>query len=155
VSLRQAYEGIDWPILVLLGAMIPVGQALETTGGAQLIADGLQQMAGELPLAVTLGILMVGAMLLSNVVNNAAAAVLVAPIAIVLAGQLGASGDPFLMATAVGASCAFLTPIGHQSNTLVMGPGGYRFGDYWRMGLPLSVIVVVVAVPLILWFWPP
>jgi di/tricarboxylate transporter len=82
-------------------------------------------------------------------------AVLVAPIAIVLAGQLGVSGDPFLMATAVGASCAFLTPIGHQSNTLVMGPGGYRFGDYWRMGLPLSVIVVVVAVPLILWFWPP
>lgn len=154
VSLREAYEAIDWPIIVLLGAMIPVGQALESSGGAQLIADGLLRLSGRMPLSATLVIVLVGTMFLSDVINNAAAAVLMAPIAISVARGIGASADPFLMAVAVGASCAFLTPIGHQSNALVMAPGGYRFGDYWRMGLPLEVIIAAVSVPLILWFWP-
>jgi di/tricarboxylate transporter len=101
-----------------------------------------------------LAVLLVGTMLLSNVVNNAAAAVLMAPIAITLANGMAVSVDPLLMAVAVGSSCAFLTPVGHQSNALVMAPGGYRFGDYWRLGLPLSILVTVVAVPLILYFWP-
>jgi di/tricarboxylate transporter len=154
VSLRDAYDAIDWPIIVLLGGMIPVGQALESTGGAQLIADGLLRISGQMPAAATLVIVLVGTMFLSDLVNNAAAAVLMAPIAMSVAYGMGASADPFLMAVAVGASCAFLTPIGHQSNALVMGPGGYKFGDYWRMGLPLEVIIAAVSVPLILWFWP-
>jgi di/tricarboxylate transporter len=155
LSLREAYESVDWPILVLLGAMIPVGQALESTGGAQLIADQILELGRQLPAGLTLAVVLVGAMFLSDLVNNAAAAVLMAPIAIGVAQGLGASPDPFLMAVAIGASCAFLTPIGHQSNTLVLGPGGYRFGDYWRMGLPLEVLITIVAIPLLLWFWPP
>jgi di/tricarboxylate transporter len=154
VPLREMYDSIDWPIIVLLGALIPVGEALETTGGAQLIADGLLSVGGQLPPVVTLIMVMVGTMFLSDVINNAAAAVLIAPIAISTAAGLGVNADPFLMAVAIGASCAFLTPIGHQSNTLVMGPGGYKFGDYWRMGLPLEIIIVVVSVPLLLLFWP-
>ncbi len=155
LSLREAYESVDWPILVLLGAMIPVGQALESTGGAQLIADQILELGRQLPAGLTLAVVLVGAMFLSDLVNNAAAAVLMAPIAIGVAQGLGASPDPFLMAVAIGASCAFLTPIGHQSNTLVLGPGGYRFGDYWRMGLPLEILITIVAIPLLLWFWPP
>jgi len=154
VSLRELYTAIDWPIIVLLGAMIPVGRALETTGAAQLGADGVLALAGGLPPVASLAIVLVGVMFLSDLVNNAAAAVLMAPVAIAISRGLGVSADPFLMAVAVGASCAFLTPVGHQSNTLVMGPGGYRFGDYWRMGLPLEIIVVAVAVPLIALFWP-
>jgi len=154
VSLREAYDSIDWPIIILLGAMIPVGEALETTGGAQLIANGLLHLSGQLPSSTVLIIVLVFTMFLSDLVNNAAAVVLTAPIGISVAQGLGASADPFLMAIAIGASCAFLTPIGHQSNTLVMGPGGYKFGDYWRMGLLLEVIVVLVAVPLIMFFWP-
>ncbi len=154
ISLKDAYESIQWPIIILLGAMIPVGEALETTGGAQLIADlvigGAHLMAPE----VTLLIMLVATMFLSDIINNAAAVVLMAPIGISIAQGLGVSVDPFLIAIAIGASCAFLTPIGHQSNTLVMGPGGYKFGDYWKMGLILEIIVVVVAMPLILIFWP-
>ena len=151
---RETYESIDLPIIVLLGAMIPVGEALTTSGGAQLIAGWLAQVAHSTSPAAMLAILVAATLLLSNVVNNAAAAILVAPIAIDLAKAIDCSADPFLMAVAIGASAAFLTPIGHQSNLLVMAPGGYRFGDYWRMGLPLSVLVVVTAVPLILWTWP-
>lgn len=154
VSVRELYESIDWPVIVLLGAMIPVGFALERTGGAELIADKILVTAGRVPPEITLGILMLGTMTLSNVVNNAATAVLMAPIAISLAQGLNASVDPFLMTVAVGSSSPFLTPIGHQSNTLVMGPGEYRFGDYWRMGLPLSILILVIAVPLVLWVWP-
>ncbi len=154
VSLQEAYASIDWPIIILLGAMIPVGEALETTGGAQLIADGLLRVAGQLTPSVVLVIVLVFTMFLSDLVNNAAAVVLTAPIGISLAEGLAVSADPFLIAIAIGASCAFLTPIGHQSNTLVMGPGGYKFGDYWRMGLLLEVVVLLVAVPLILVFWP-
>lgn len=155
ISLGEAYRSLDLPIIVLLAAMIPVGEALETSGGAQLIADGLSQLAASTSLGMMLAILMLATMLLSNVVNNAAAAILVAPISIDLAGALGVSPDPFLMAVAIAASSAFLTPIGHQSCTLVMRPGGYRFGDYWRMGLPVSILVIVTAIPLILRVWPP
>lgn len=154
ISLREAYESVDWPIIVLLGAMIPVGEALETTGGAQLIAESILRISSQMPAVATLVVVLVGTMFLSDLVNNAAAVVLMAPIGISVASGLNAPVDPFLMAVAIGASCAFLTPIGHQSNTLVMGPGGYKFGDYWRMGLPLEVVVVIVAIPLILIFWP-
>jgi di/tricarboxylate transporter len=154
LSLREAYESIDWSVIVLLGAMIPVGQALELSGGADLIAEGTLAAAGSLPPVVSLIIVLVATMFLSDLVNNAAAAVLMAPIAIAVGNGLGASVDPFLMCVAIGASCAFLTPIGHQSNTLVMGPGGYQFGDYWRMGLLLEVIIVIVSIPLIMFFWP-
>jgi di/tricarboxylate transporter len=154
VPLGDIYESIDWPVIVLLGAMFPLGQALESTGGAQLIAAKLLLLSAHLSPMATLAMTMVGTMLLSNVVNNAAAAVLMAPIAITLARGMAVSVDPLLMTVAVGASCAFLTPVGHQSNALVMAPGGYRFGDYWRLGLPLSILVTLVAVPLILYFWP-
>ncbi|MDT8378785.1 MAG: SLC13 family permease [Desulfotignum sp.] len=154
VPLGEIYEHIDWPVIVLLGAMFPLGHALESSGGAGLIADKLLMLSGFFSNAGTLAVLLAGTMLLSNVVNNAAAAVLMAPIAMTLARDMEISSDPFLMAVAVGASCAFLTPVGHQSNALVMGPGGYKFGDYWRLGLPLSILVILVAVPLILIFWP-
>lgn len=154
ISLKDAYASIDWPIIVLLGAMIPVSQALETTGGALLIADSLLALSGQMPPWLIMTLVFTTTMLLSNIVNNAAAAVLMAPIAIDIALGIGASADPFLMAVAISASSAFLTPIGHQSNTLVLGPGGYKFGDYWRMGLPLGIVVAAVAIPLILLMWP-
>ncbi|MDQ3459802.1 MAG: SLC13 family permease [Deinococcota bacterium] len=154
LTLREAYGALDLPILVLLGAMIPVGEALETSGGAELIASSFLSLAGQMSPVLTLTALLVFTMLLSNIINNAAAAVLMAPIAISLARSLGVSVDPLLMGVAIGASAAFMTPIGHQSNTLVMGPGGYRFGDYWRMGLPVSLLVTAVAVPVILMVWP-
>lgn len=153
ISPSEIYKSIDLPVVVLLAAMLPLGQALETTGGSQLIADGLLSIGRATSPAITLSTLMVAVMLLSNVINNAAAAVLAAPVAINLARGMDLSADPFLMAVSIGASCAFLTPIGHQSNTLVMVPGGYKFGDYWKMGLPLSILVVASAVPLILWVW--
>lgn len=154
LSLRDAYASVNWPIVVLLGAMLPVGQALETTGGADFIASQMLIWGRSLPPVMTLALVLIGTMFLSDLINNAAAAVLVAPIAISLAQGLGVSADPFLMCVAIGASCAFLTPIGHQSNTLVMVPGGYRFGDYWRMGLPLEILIVAVGLPLIIWRWP-
>jgi di/tricarboxylate transporter len=154
VPLRRVYDAVDWPVIVLLGAMIPVGYALESTGGAAEIAGWVNELTGGLPPVVALVVILVAAMFLSDLMNNAAAAVVMAPIGIGIATAMGVSADPFLMAIAVGASCAFLTPIGHQSNTLVMGPGGYRFSDYWRMGLPLEIIIVAVAVPLILLVWP-
>ena len=154
LSLREIYESVDWPVIILLGAMIPVSQALETTGGAGLIAESILSLSGNAAAWITLTIVLVGTMFLSDLVNNAAAAVLMAPIAISIASGIGASADPFLMSVAVGASCAFLTPIGHQSNTLVMGPGGYKFSDYWRMGLPLEIIIVLVGIPLIMMVWP-
>ncbi len=154
IQLRQAYESIDWSIIIFIAAMIPVGKALETTGGAGLLAQQMLKVADIFPPAITLLTLIVGTILLSNIVNNAAAAVLMAPVAINLAYGLGASVDPFLMGVAIGASCSFLTPIGHQSNILVMGPGGYKFTDYWRLGLPLTVIVVLVVIPLIMRVWP-
>lgn len=154
LPLREGYQAIDGPVIVLLAAMLPVGEALETSGGAEIIADALLRFGVEWPIIVSLAGLFILSMLLSNVVNNAAAALLMAPIAASLASGFDASLDPFLMVVAVSASCAFLTPIGHQSNTLVLGPGGYQFGDYWKLGLPLSLVVMVVAIPAILWVWP-
>ncbi len=154
ISLNEAYKSIDWPIVILLGAMFPIGLAMESTGGAALIASRLFDLSAHLSPAWILVLLLVTTMLLSNLINNAAAAVLTAPIAVSTAQALGVSVEPFLMAIAVGASSPFLTPIGHQSNTLVMGPGGYRFGDYRHLGLPLSLVVLLVSVPLILWCWP-
>ena len=154
LSVRDAYDAIEWPVIVLLAVMIPVGRALETTGGSDLIAENLLDLGGQGSPEVALVVLVVVTSLLSDVINNAAATILMAPIAIGTAQGLGVSVDSFLMGIAIGASAAFLTPIGHQSNTLVMGPGGYRFGDYWRLGLPLKLLVIAVATPLILLLWP-
>ena len=154
VSLEAAYQAIDWPVIILLGAMIPVGEALETTGGAARIAASLADLGAFLPPWAMLGLILVTTTLLSAVINNAAAVILMAPIGMGVAQTLGASIDPFLMAVAIGGSSAFLTPIGHQSNTIVMGPGGYRFADYLRMGIPLEIVIVGVAIPAIMWVWP-
>ena len=154
LPLKDVYTSIDWPVIILLGAMIPVGNALETSGGADSIAGAIMGAGAQMPAWALLGLILVVTMFLSDIINNAATVVLMAPVAIGVAEGMGLSLDPFLMAVAVGGSCAFLTPIGHQSNTLVMGPGGYRFTDYWRMGLPLEVIIVALGIPLILWFWP-
>ena len=154
LPLDELYDRIDWPVVVLLGSMIPLGSALETSGGTALIAGGLLSATDGLPAWAVLTLLMVVTMTLSDVLNNAATTIVAAPVAIGMAQALGVSPDPFLMAVAVAASCAFLTPIGHQNNTLILGPGGYRFSDYWRMGLPLEVLVIAVSVPAILVFWP-
>jgi di/tricarboxylate transporter len=151
---RQVYDSIEWPVIVLLGSMIPLGVALEASGGTALIADGITGLAEGYSPVVVLTLLMVVTMTLSDVMNNTATAVIAAPIALDIAHRLQVNPDPFLMAVAVAASCAFLTPIGHKNNTLVMGPGGYRFGDYWRMGLPLEVLIIVVSIPMIVWVWP-
>ena len=154
VPVRDLYTSIEWPVIVLLGSMIPIGSALQDSGGTALIAQALVDFAEGYGPVVVLVLLMVVTMTLSDVLNNTATTVIAAPIAIDIAGRLGVNSDPFLMAVAVAASCAFLTPIGHKNNTLIMGPGGYRFGDYWRMGLPLEVIVILVSIPMILLVWP-
>ncbi len=151
---RHLYEAIDWPVIVLLGALIPVAGAVASTGTADLLARLMIEATGANSIMVTLAVLMVITMTLSDFMNNAATAAVMCPIAISIASGLNSSMDPFLMAVAVGASCAFLTPIGHQNNTLILGPGGFRFGDYWRLGLPLEIMIVVIATPLILWIWP-
>ena len=152
-SLREAYDSINWPVIVLLGAMIPIGGALETTGATDLITESILSIGGDVSPILVLTILLIVTMTLSDIVNNAATAVIMAPIAYGLAERLQVNADAFLMAVAIGASCAFLTPIGHQCNTLILGPGGYRFSDYWRVGLPLEAIIVTVSVPLIMWIW--
>ncbi len=154
LTLREAYETIEWPIIVMLGALIPVSESIRTTGGTDLIAGWLSSVGSQLPPTGALVLIMVAAMAVTPFLNNAATVLVMAPIAASFAHQLGFRPDAFLMAVAIGAACDFLTPIGHQCNTLVMGPGGYRFGDYWRLGLPLSIIVVVVGTPLIMLFWP-
>ena len=153
-SLREAYDSINWPVIVLLGAMIPIGGALETTGATDLITESILSIGGDVSPILVLTILLIVTMTLSDIVNNAATAVIMAPIAYGLAERLQVNADAFLMAVAIGASCAFLTPIGHQNNTLILGPGSYRFGDYWRMGLPLEILITAVSVPMILWVWP-
>lgn len=151
---RKIYEAIDWPVIVLLGALIPVAGAMATTGTADLLAGLLLEHASFGSTVLALALILVITMTLSDFMNNAATAAVMCPIAISTATVLGVSADPFLMAVAVGASCAFLTPIGHQNNTLILGPGGFHFGDYWRLGLPLEVLVVLVGVPMILLVWP-
>ena len=154
VPVRDVYQEIDWPVVILLGAMNPVGGALESTGGTQLIVESILGLGASLAPPLILAIVLVVTMTLSDVMNNAATAIVMAPVAVSIAGQLGVNADPFLMAVAVGASCAFLTPIGHQNNTLIMGPAGYQFSDYWRMGLPLEILIIVLSVPMILFVWP-
>ena len=154
ISLREAYEVIDWPLLVLIGSLIPVSEAMQTTGATDLLAAWLSAVAAPLPPTGALAVIMVAGMAVTPFLNNAATVLVMAPIAAEFANGLGYNPDPFLMAVALGAASDFLTPIGHQSNTLVMGPGGYRFGDYWRLGLPLSILVVVVGVPLIALVFP-
>jgi len=154
MPLRQVYQSVEWSVIVLLGSMIPIGIALEASGGTALIASGIVSAASSLSPAAVMVILMIVTMTLSDVMNNVATAVIAAPIGFNIANTLGVNPDPFLMCVAVAASCAFLTPIGHKNNTLIMGPGGYRFGDYWRMGLPLEILVIVIGAPMILWVWP-
>lgn len=154
VPLSQIYEAVEWPVIILLGSMIPLGAALEASGGTALIARGLVEWTAGLPVVMVLAILMIITMSLSDVLNNVATALIAAPIGVDIAQRLDANPDAFLMAVAVAASCAFLTPIGHKNNTIIMGPGGYRFSDYWRMGLPLEILVVAVGLPMILWVWP-
>jgi di/tricarboxylate transporter len=150
----EIYDHVEWPVVVLLGSMIPLGAALDASGGTALIANGLIDLTAGLPSWMVLTVLMVVTMTLSDVLNNTATAIVAAPVGIQMANAMGVSPDPFLMAVAVAASAAFLTPIGHKNNTLVLGPGGYQFGDYWRMGLPLEILVIAVSIPSILVFWP-
>lgn len=154
LPVRDVYRDIDWSIIIFLGAMMSLGQALEYSGAAKLIAEWVVASTTTLSPVAILFLILIVTMTLSDVINNAATALIMAPIAAKVASLLSVSPDPFLMAVAIGASCAFLTPIGHQSNTLVMGPGGYHFGDYWRMGLPLQIVLVIVAMPCLLYFWP-
>jgi di/tricarboxylate transporter len=154
VSPRDVYHTIDWPVVVLLGAMIPLGRALEQSGATTVLAQYLVNVTSGYSPIILLGLIMVLTMLISDIMNNAATAVVMAPFSVAVAQSLGVNADPFLMAVAIGASCAFLTPIGHQNNLLVMGPGGYRFGDYWRMGLPLEILILGVSLPLLAIFWP-
>ena len=153
MSMNDAYRSVDGPLLVLLAALIPLSEAIEKTGGAALIAAPLAGILGPLPPYLAIATLILVGMAVTPFLNNAATVLIVAPIAAAVAKDLGANPDAYLMAVAIGAGCDFLTPIGHQCNTLVMGPGGYRFGDYWRLGLPLSLIVVAVATPLIVLVW--
>jgi hypothetical protein len=153
MPLRGIYEGVDWPVIVLLGALIPVGGALQTTGATHVVAEAILGLASTWSPVVVLGMILIVTMTLSDLVNNAATAIVMGPIAVTIAERLGSNPDAFLMAVAVGASCAFLTPIGHQNNALIMGPAGYRFGDYWRLGLPLEILIVTVSLPAIVLFW--
>jgi Di- and tricarboxylate transporters len=154
LTLREAYETVEWPILVMLGALIPVSDAIRTTGGTDVIAAALSGIAHTLPAYGAVGLMLLAAMLITPFLNNAATVLVMAPIAASFAQKLGYHPDAFLMAVAIGAACDFLTPIGHQCNTLVMGPGGYRFGDYARLGAPLSVLILLLGVPLIMIVWP-
>lgn len=151
---RQVYSAIDWPVIVLLAALIPVAGAMQTTGAADRLAEVLVDVIAQGNPIAALGVVLVTTMFLSDVMNNSATAAVMCPVAIGIAENLGVSPDSFLMAVAIGASCAFLTPIGHQNNTLILGPGGFRFGDYWRLGLPLEGLVVGVSIPLLLIVWP-
>ena len=154
LPIRELYKSIDWPIIVLLGAMIPLSEALENTNTTKLIADQVVVLTNGLPSWFILALIMVITMCLSDIINNAATALIMGPISVGIALSIGVSIDPFLMSVAIGASCAFLTPIGHQCNALILGPGGYRFGDYWRLGLPLEILIVCIGTPLIMYFWP-
>ena len=147
------YRSIEWPVIVMLAAMIPIGQALETTGISNNIAMFISGYTEALPVYMIILLILVVTMFVSDIINNAATAIIMAPIAANIASQLGAPVEPFLMAVAVGASCAFLSPIGHQCNTLVMAPGGYKFGDYWRLGLPLEIVIAAISVPMIMYVW--
>ncbi len=154
INAKEAYAAIEWPVIVMLGCLIPVGEGLKDTGATALIARGLTHAAAQVPGYAAVGLVVLAAMLLTPLLHHAAAVIVLGPVAAAVATNLGYRTDPFLMAVALGCACDFLTPIGHQNNTLVMGPGGYRFGDYWRLGLPLTIMVLLVGTPLILHAWP-
>ena len=154
LTLREVYQSIEWPILVLIGSLIPVGEAVRQTGVTDLVATRLYDLAAPLPGVGAVAVVMMATMLMTPLVHHAAAVIIMGPIAASVATRLGLHIDPFLMAVAIGANSDFLTPIGHQNNTLVLGPAGYRFGDYWRLGLPLSLIVVAIGTGLIALVWP-
>ncbi|HEY9234780.1 MULTISPECIES: SLC13 family permease [Phenylobacterium] len=154
LRMREAYAAIDGPLIVLIAAMIPVSEAIQSTGGAELIGGWLSSVFRNQAPMLALFSIMAAAMAATPFLNNAATVLIVAPVGASMARQLGLNPDPFLMAVAVGAACDFLTPIGHQCNTLVMGPGGYRFSDYPRLGAPLTLLVLIIGAPLIAWFWP-
>lgn len=154
IPLRDIYTSIDWPVIVLLAALIPVAGAMQTTGTADLLARFLVETIAQGSPIAALAVVLMTTMFLSDVMNNAATAAILCPIALGIAATLDVNPDSFLMAVAIGASCAFLTPIGHQNNTLILGPGGFRFGDYWRLGLLVELLVVTVSMPLLLLVWP-
>ncbi len=154
VSPRRIYGMVDWPVIVMLAALIPVAGAMATTGAAGIVATGLIETVARGDAVMSMALILIVTMTLSDFMNNAATATVMCPISLSVAEQLGVSASPFLMAVAIGASCAFLTPIGHQNNTLILGPGGFRFGDYWKLGLPMEIIVVVVSIPMLLLVWP-
>ena len=154
VPLRLLYQVVDWPVIVLLAALIPVAGAMHSTGTADLIARALLDNLAQGHAIIALALILVVTMTLSDLMNNAATAAVMCPIALGTASQLNANPDTFLMAVAIGASCAFLTPIGHQNNTLILGPGGFRFNDYWRLGLPLEILVISISLPMLIWIWP-
>ena len=154
IPLSQIYTSVEWPVIVLLACLIPISTALEASGGTTLVAQTIVDLTQGLSPVIVLTILMLITMTMSDLLNNVATALIAAPISVDIAQQLNVNPDSFLMAVAVAASCAFLTPIGHKNNTIIMGPGGYSFGDYWRMGLPLEILVVIVGIPMILVVWP-
>lgn len=154
IPIREIYAKIDWPVVVLIGALLPVGEAFERTGATQLITNGLLSVVGGVSAVTILALVLIITMMLTDILHNTATAIIMAPIGKVIAEQLSVNPDAFLIAIAMGASCAFLTPIGHQNNALIMGVGGYRFGDYWRLGLPLKILILAFGMPLLLYFWP-
>ncbi|HRK63642.1 MAG TPA: SLC13 family permease [Terricaulis sp.] len=154
VPARDFYTSIEWPVVVMLACLLPIGSAFDAVGGTELVAGAIADLTEDGAPVIALIAIMVATMMLSDVLNNVATMVITGPIAIDLAQRLGVNPDTFLMGVAIAASCAFLTPIGHKNNTLIMGPGGFRFSDYWRMGLPLEVVVLAVAVPMLLIVWP-
>ena len=147
------YRDVDWPIIIMLAAMIPIGTALQTTGLSEVISSNISNIAADMSLFWLLFLILIITMATTDIINNAATAVIMAPISAGIGIQLGYDIEPFLMVVAVGASCAFLTPIGHQCNTVVMGPGSYKFTDYWRLGLPLDILIIAVSIPMILFVW--
>ncbi|MBC52710.1 MAG: SLC13 family permease [Gammaproteobacteria bacterium] len=151
---RAVYDAIDWPVIVLLGALLPVAGAMASTGTADVLATALLDSVAQGNPVVALALVLIVTMTLSDFMNNAATAAVMCPLAISIAAQLGVNPDSYLMAVAIGASCAFLTPIGHQNNTLILGPSGFKFGDYWKLGLPVEIVVVAVSMPVLLWVWP-
>jgi len=154
LSLSELYAAVEWPIVIMIGALIPIGEAVKSTGTTELLAGLISGFAAHLPAYGILAVILAVTMLVTPILHHAAAVLVMGPIAAEIAQNFGYKIDPFLIAVALGAGSDFLSPIGHQSNTLVMGPGGYHFADYWKLGLPLSLIVVGIGVPLILLFWP-
>lgn len=154
IPLREIYSHVDWPVIVLIGALLPVGDAFESTGATGLITNALLSVAPGVSPMIILALVLLITMMLTDVLHNSATAIIMAPIGALIARQLNVNPDAFLIVIAMGASCAFLTPIGHQNNALIMGVGGYRFGDYWRLGLPMKILVLFLGVPLTMYFWP-